>query len=260
MIFKTNNLSFAEMAQWIDTNSYNSNRDDEKLVEYLYHIIIIKSRKRGFFYEQDDYEDFALYCISKCLVRFANKDKLPVKSIVNYLNTVMDPWHAEYVREFCCGSADFSTADFNVNDFSDYLIDSASEFDYVNYGYLNIKVSKVIRTYLSRIPIRKNSAEWSNICTSCFLTLLDRITYAADICEKSNILQDSYLVNRIIRDLKTRPPILFHLEEEKSCYISVLVNELVHALAVELTHTIHSKVSVSSCLHNLVKAACNKEE
>ena len=261
MIFKPiHDVTLTEMAQWIDSNSYNSVKDDNKLVEYLYHIVDVKAKQCGFFTDPEKYDDFAIYCVSKFLIRFANTDKPPVKSVLNYLQTVINLWYAEYVREFCSGSADASISDFDINDFSDYLIDSASEYDYINYGYFDSTISKVVTKYLSRIPIKKNSPEWSNICISCFLTLIDRINYASEICERMAILENSHLVNRIIRELKTKPPVIFHIEEEKSAYISVLVNEIIHAITVELTHYLHSKVSISSCLHNLVKAANNQED
>lgn len=261
MIFKyPQDITFTQMAQWVDENSYNPDRDDNKLIEYLYHIVHIKAEKCGYFNDYDTYDDFSLYCISKFLIRFSNKTEPPVKSVINYLRTVMEPWHAEYVREFCCGSADMCIAEFDINDFSDYLIDSASEYDYTSYGYSDISISCVIRKYLMRIPIKRKSSEWSNICTSCLLTLVDRIKCAANLCGKTIAEQDPQLVNRIIRGLKTKPPILFHVEEEKSSYICVLVNEIVHAMAVELTHSVHSKVSVTACLQNLVKAASNQED
>lgn len=261
MIFKRpNDITFTQMAQWVDANSYNPDRDDNKLIEYLYHLVHIKAQKCCYFTDYDTYDDFSLFCVSKFLIRFSNKTECPVKSVTNYLKIVLEPWHAEYVRDFCCGSADMSLADFDVSDFGDYLVDSASEYDYTSYGYLHTSVSSVARKYLAKIPIKRKSPEWSNICTSCLLTLVDRINCAASLCGKTIAEQDPQLINRIIRGLKTKPPILFHIEEERSGYICVLVNEIVHAIAVELTHTIHSKVSVTACLQNLVKAASNQED
>ena len=54
--------------------------------------------------------------------------------------------------------------------------------------------------------------------------------------------------------------ILFHLHSNFTNYISVLVNELTHAIAVELTEQTSSPVTVSECLHSLVAAASNEEE
>lgn len=257
---RPHNITLTQMAQWVDANSYNPERDDNKLVEYLYHLIYSRAQQASLFTDYDTYDDFALYCVSKFFIRFANTQEPPVKSVVNYIRTVLQPWKAEYIREFCCGDADLSIADFNASDFSDYLIDVSSEFDYKSYSYTCLNVSHVVRQHLKRIPRNKNSAEWSNIYISCMLTLQDRIKSAAILCDKNLAKENPELINRIIRGLKTKPPILFHIEPEKSAYITVLVNELTHALATELTYTMHTKVSVESCLQSLVKAASNKEE
>ena len=93
-----------------------------------------------------------------------------------------------------------------------------------------------------------------------YLTLHDRINSACALCNKTLAEDNPQLVNRIIRGLKLKPPVLYHISEDKAAYVSVLVNEITHAIAAELTHTLHSKVSVTDCLNNLVKAANNEEE
>ena len=257
---KPHNITLTQMAQWVDANSYAEDRDEDKLVEYLYHLVYSSATKLSLFTDFDKYDDFALYCVMKFLTRFNNKEDQRVKSVTNYLKTVLTPWKAEYIRELCSGEPDVSIEDFDLNDFSDYLVDVSSEYDYEAYNFYYLKLSTILLQHLKQIPRKKHSAEWSNIYTSCLLTLQDRIKAAAALCDKDLAQDNPQLVNRIIRGLKTKPPILFHIEEERGPYISVLVNELIHALAMELTRTTHSKVSVSTCLHNLVKAANNEEE
>ena len=166
------------MAQWIDANTSNPERDDNKLVEYLYHLACSKAERLGFFSDLETYDDFALFCVSKFLIRFSNKEEAPVKSVVNYLNTVIEHWRAEYVRDFCSGCADITIADFNVSDFSDYLVDVASENDYNNYSFYCFKIKDVFRQHLMKIPKKKHSPEWYNIYISCLLTLQDRTKFS----------------------------------------------------------------------------------
>ena len=254
------NVTLTEMAQWVDANYYLDNVDSNKLVEYLYHLVYSKAQRLSYFNNFEQYDDFSLYCVSKLLIRFNNKKEQPVKSVVNYIRTAIEPWKADYIREFCCGSSEISTADFNLCDFSDYLIDETSELDYSAYNFFSLNITDVIRNHLIHIPVRKNSAEWANIYTSCLLTFYDRIRSASVLCSKHLASEDPQLVNRIIRGLKTKPAILYHLDDSMQPYISVLVNECIHALSAELTRVTYSKVSVSDCLKNLVKAANNEEE
>ncbi len=262
MIFeKPLNLTFTQMAQWIDNNAYKSDCDETVLCQYLYHLIRIKTQQYSLIKDPDDVDDFVLYAVSKLLIRYRSKnDPKPIKSIVNYLKTVLNPYCAEYIREFQCYSPESPIEDFDVNDFADYLIDSASEHDYTAYTFDCFKVSDVVIKYLAQIPKRKFHPEWSNICISCLLTLHDRIKLAAKLTQKTLGKENPQLRNIIVRTLRCNPPILFHLHENFTNYISVLVNELTHAIAVELTEQTASPVTVSECLHSLVAAAANEEE
>lgn len=256
MTFNSTNLTITQMAQWVDQNISNPERDNNKLVEYVYHISYIKSKRAGIFSDYEAYDDFALFCVSKFLIRISNQQEAPVKSVTNYLKTVLEPWRAEYIREYCSGSADAEVYDFNLCDFGDYLIDCSSQQEYNSFDFYCLKISDVVIQHLKTIPRKRNSAEWSNICASCLLTLQDRITTASKLCTTSKGKDSS----GIIRQLKLKPPVLFHLDESFSTYVSVLVNECIHAISVEINRSTFYNVSPSSCLKNLVKAASNDED
>lgn len=251
---KPPDITFTQMAQWVDKNCYNPSCDEQQLCEYIYHIVVLRTQQCGYFKDIEQVDDFAIYCTSKALSRIRSSKANPIKSICNYLNNVLSPWRADYLREFCIGYADVEIADFDVSDFGDYLIDIASEEDFDKYFFDCVKVSDVVAKYLKRIPQRKNSAEWLNIYTSCLLTLKNRIQYALDapLSDKQS--------SKYIRSLKKLPPILYHLDDSMNSYISVLVNELIHALCAQLTKTFHSRVSVTACMKNLIMAASNDEE
>ena len=247
------------MAMWVD--AYDSNCSEDTLIEYLYHLVWVNAQKRDYFKDLDVCDDFALYCVTKLYPKYKNKQERTIKSIVNYIKTVIDPWRADYVKDFCGGSAKLEIASFDVHDFGDYLIDVVSEHDYNNfYHYDVLRISDVIYKYLKQIPRKKNSAEWSNICVSCLLTIQDRLNIALNLCSKEMIDEHPQLFNRVIRDLKNRPAVLYHLDESMSAYVSVLVNQLIHAIAAELTAATGTTIAASVCLKNMVIAAANESE
>lgn len=261
MTFKRpKDITLTQMAQWVDANIIDG-KDQDKLVEYLYHLSYHNAQKRSLFSNTDyeKYDDFAIFCVTKLLTRFNNKRCQPVKSVVNYINNVLYPWHAEYIRCFCSGDADSPVEDFDVTDFADYLVDVSSDRDFNSYDVYYARIGTVIRNYLSRIPRKRKSAEWSNIYLSCLLTLQDRIENAIKFSSTTEEDDTKYL-SRMIRSLKNKEPVLYHLDESMASYVSVLVNELIHAIANELTYSTHSYVSPSACLKNLVIAASNDEE
>lgn len=250
-------ITVTQMAQWIDS-AIISECDQNILVEYLYHLVLYNSRKKSLFNDLNTYDDFSLFCVSKLLIRLSNQNVKPVKSIVNYIKTVIDPWYSEYVRYFCIGSPDVSVHNFDVSDFSDYLVDSSSCYDYSSYSVGCFSVSNAIRDHIKKLPRKRRSPERDNIYLSCLLTLQDRIDTAINLCKTNVVTEEPQLLNRIIRSLKTRPPVLFHIDESWSNYIGVIVNELIHAISVELTYETNFKVTPSSCLKNLIAASNNE--
>ena len=260
MTFKRSSISLTTMAKWVDANYYSENVDKDTLVEYLYHLVYNNAQPLKLFKDPEDYDDFSLFCVSKLLIRLNNKEVNTVKSIVNYIKNVLSPWHAEYIRCFCVGDVDAEQEDFDVTDFADYLIDSTSEFDNNVFCFGCINVASVVTRYLRCIPHKKNDSEWSNICTSCMLTIYDRIKSATTLSAKELSEENPVLLSRVIRSLKTKAPILFHIDESLSGYISVLVNEAIHAMSSEISYTTASKVTPQACLKNLVVAASNAED
>lgn len=261
MIFKkTTNLTLTQMAAWVDANHMLPDCDNDTLIEYLYHIAFSRTQQAYLFKDYETAEDFSIYCITKLLTRFKNNAEAPVKSVVNYLKNSLVHWYSEYVRQYCSGQPELDIPDFDLSDFSDYLIDMTAEYDRNAYGFNCFKLEDVVREHLKRIPRKKKSPEWTNIYISCLLTLQDRIKCAITIAHKHGVTEKDIMFNRIVRQLKTKTPILFHLDESMAPYIAVLVNELIHAISVELTYATTIKVLPSTCLKNLVTAACNEED
>ena len=257
---KRQDITLTQMAQWVDANMSAITYDEATMVEYLYHLVFTRAQQCSLCRDYATCDDFSIYCVTKLLTRINNKSKEPLKSVVNYIRTVIELWWLEYIRLFCQGNPDLDVADFDLCDFGDYLIDSTSQSDYNSYACFCFRVSDVVRKHLKKIPRKKNDSEWSNICTSCMLTLHDRIKSAIDLSQKNTSKEHPCLLSRIIRSLKTKPPILFHIDESMSGYINVLVTELIHAISVELSDSLPVKVLPSSCLKNLIIAANNQEE
>lgn len=255
---RSKNISLTDMAKWVDSVDMN-NCDKDTLVEYLYHLSYHNAQNRSLFNDYEKYDDFAIFCVAKLLTRLNNNKCNHVKSIVNYINNVLSPWHAEYIRCFCCGDPDTTFEAFNLTDFADYLIDTASESDFNTYDIYCSDIRTVMRNHMKRIPRKKGDPEWGNLYLSCLLTLQDRITCAASFVAETPE-DEPKVLSRLIRSLKKRPPILFHLDESKATYVSVLVNELIHAISAELTYSTRSYVSPATCLRNLVTAANNEED
>lgn len=262
MTFKRpQNITLTQMAQWVDANMYQDTCDEETLSEYMYHLIYSYSHKHINYRDYEQLDDFCLYCCSRLFVRIRRNTKSQhIKSIVNYIKTIGNLWYADFLRETSYGSPEATYADFDLFDFSDYLIDVASERDYHSYAICDINPANIVHKYLRKIPVKKHSPEWSNIYISCLLTLNSRIDHLKSVSKDLNDCTDAVYFNRLMRAAKTQKPILFHLDESMENYILTLVNEIMHAISAELSYSVSSSVSVSTCLKNLVIAASEADD
>lgn len=256
---KPANTTYTQMAQWIDslTMTSFSEQEEAQLCQYLYHLVLFRAQQLGLFTDYEQLDDFSIFAMSRLYTRVKDTDN-NIKSISNYIKNIVPLWRADYIREFCCGSADIELANFNVFDFSDYLIDVSSLNDFESYHFNCFEIVDVVRKYLKRVPRKLNSAEWTNIYISCLLTLQDRLITASTLLRSDLDLKDPQLLDKLLRSLRAHTPILFHLDETMQNYIKTLVNEITHALAAQITHVTCSKVSASACLRNMVIAAANE--
>lgn len=240
---------YLKIAQWIDSGEGLS--DVNKLYKSIYKLCMMLSCKRKAFSCTQDYEDFCNYFASKLVLRLQNEKTEPIKSILCYMKHVFPLWRADFMKE--CGKVLDDYVELSSFNFSDYLVDvdSLKNDDYIS---TEKDILNIIKKHLSSIPTLRNSPEKTNIYISCFLTLNERIQAVLDILCKHRIQQTSVAFDAIIRTLKTRPPVLFHVDEKRASYISVLVNEVIHRMSKDITQASHTTVSVETCLQNLVIA------
>ena len=108
-------------------------------------------------------------------------------------------------------------------------------------------ISKTARKFLSTIPYKQDSIEWFNIYTSVMLTFLQSITIENVYRRLLTDTGESKCVDEIrlyshIKNQMSKPPILFHLSQDFSDYITVLSRQLRSIIARDLSDILHTKV------------------
>ena len=265
---KPKDVTFTQMAMWIDENVYNPACDDERLYEYIWHLSVMLSYKCGFPYTDDEQDSFGLYCASRLYFRYRNKKQFElnddgttklekIKSVLNYLKKVLHHYKTDYELEFHIENKNLDVISTDYFNLDNYLVDNTSLFDRMSFSYTLGSVSTVCKAHLRKIPYKKDSSEWMNIYLSCLLTLLNSITVSnRKLRELKQPLSETSdnILNRLYADLRKEPPVLFHTDEKLSNYIIVLVNEIRHVLASELSWQMHSYVSADSVVKDIL---CN---
>lgn len=263
---KPTNVSYTDMAIWIDANAYEKNCDDAKLYEYLYHLVLMLAHQHKYFSSTDLYDDFGLFSASKLFMRLRNPKQFSedsksslyrIKSILNYIKTVIYPYKVDFEQDYYSDSPKDSPVLY-TSELGTYLSDESDICDRIEFQFTVDNISNMARLFLKRIPYKRNSYEWNNIYTSCILTLLDSITPTADVKISANYVSNEDL-DRIYKNLDT-DPILFHLDNSMSNYIKVLVRQLRHFIAKQLTLDQKQYIDPESAAKSMIIATLQEEE
>ena len=278
---KPKNIRYTDMAIYIDENIYREDLDEaekEKLYEYLYHIAKMLAYKEKLFKKDFYYEDFSIYLATETYLRYMSpkqysykengEPKLSkIKSSLNYLKAVLYPRKVEFEQEYYAQTEtahEYEVLTESPYTFVDKLYEYTDDLYSVEFDlYLN-DVCKTAKNFLSKIPYSKSSIEWYNIYISCLLTFINCITLPnAEIQKVSKFkkykdkiihIQECYI------KLQSEKPILYHLDESMSNYIKVLVTELKHAIAKDLSSISHTYISSSGGINKLMIASINGVE
>lgn len=245
---KPKDVTYTQMAIYIDNNVYEKEFDEALVYQYIYHLVYMLAVKRCFFTKTQYYDDFALMSASRVYMRLINpkqfelnengKPKLSkIKSVLNYIKTLMYPMKVAFEQSNYSQVYSENTEDIvpvrPISSSNSSSLISMEILDYIQ------SLPKVIYRHLLKIPKKKSSDEWLNIYTSCLLTLLNNFTLTnkklSDVENKENIT-DNYIEKMYQLD----DVLLFHLDKSYHDYIQILTRELKDYIYDELREIVAS--------------------
>lgn len=258
-------VTYTQMAIWIDEHVYTKDIDEALLYEYLYHLSNMLAGQSSYFSTALEYDHFALYSASRLFQRLYNPKQFEldenqqpkmkqIKSILNYIKKVIYPYKVDFEMEFKIEDKNMDVIQVGSFDLGSHMIESASLFDRLEFSISIDSIASIVQSHLRKIPKRKNSSEWTNIYLSCMLTLLDSITLTRTMRSKYESLKlkrEEYL-DSVYEELRYQKPILYHLPDTMSNYIRILVNELRHVLASELSWKSDCYIPADASMKSLI--------
>ena len=268
---KPEDVTFTQMAIWIDDHVYTDDIDEAQLYEYLYHLSNMLAGQNSYFKTALEYDHFSLYCASRLFQRLFNTRQYEldsnnqpkmkqIKSILNYIKKVIYPYKVDFELEFKLENKNLDVINIGSFNLGSHMVETATLFDRVEFSLALDSVAQIVKSHLKKIPKRKDSSEWQNIYLSCMLTLLDSITLSRGMISKYESLKlhkDDYLDSCYV-ELRYKDPILYHLPEGMKNYIYVLVNELRHVIAAELSWKLDCYIPADASMKSLI--CTNKQE
>ena len=257
---KDPNITYNQMAIYIDENIYSENADIQLIYEYMYHIIYMLAKQYRYFKHHQDYDKFAIFMSSQLYIRYHNKDQFilkedgtpkleKVKSVMNYIKQTIGSYKIQYQNKEYAQNITKETYDLDV----EYSFDNVlhAYIDKLNFCEFNLtfdNIGKTCKSFLKSIPYKYNSVMWINIYLSVMLTFINRLTLEEKHIQKLKHLEDkikckNYHLMDIYDELDREAPILFHLPSHMSNYIDVLCRQLKHLIAKDLSDIYHTNIS-----------------
>ena len=255
---KPSNVSYTDMCIYIADNIYTDHYKEELVFEYLYHIVLMLALKAKLFTRNCYYDSFAIFAASRIFFRLTNKKQFDlddsgqpvmkrIKSVLNYTKKTLYYLKVDYEQREYSQSLVSDEVNTTYN-YDNVVRDSVRNLSLVEFEMTMNDIAKTCKMFLKTIPYKQSSADWMNIYTSVLLTFMNSITIRnknlrrIDHLSSTNRLKDSNLQDMFLVE-KYEKPILFHLDETMSDYITVLTRQLRKIVAKDLSSIIHTNVS-----------------
>ena len=267
---KPHDVTYTQMCIWIDNNIYNDDCNDSLAFEYLYHITRMLAYKRHFFEKAEYYDDFAIYCATRIFMRLKDKrqfdsnEKLTkIKSVLNYAKSILYATKVSFEGEVFAQNYVKNEDDIIDFSFHSSLIDTLNSLHISNFKSCLDDISNTIKKFINTIPSDSNLYR-QRVYTSCILSLLNSITLSEK--NKSRLIQlrncgklTQENVYKLYKKERDDCVILYHLDDTKKDYIKVLVNEIRHLIADDLSGILNEYVDYESNIKSILISSINMD-
>lgn len=273
---KPKDMKYTDMCIYIDKNAYRDDLTEEEtntIYQYMFHICYMLARKSKFFNKESLYEDFAIHDATRIFMRYKNpkqdilkEDGSPkldrIKSVLNYAKATLYGAKVEFEQLNYSQTLSYEDVDdlgYDVSySFSNQLSDSVDSITSVDFSHSLGTIGNTIDSFIKKLPYRNNKNMLSNIKVSCILTLLNQITLTQPDQERfdhfsAKPYDHSFIIETLYRKNRKDCVVLYHLDASMTNYISVLVEELKHLIAKELSESLHTYIPANNSAYILAE-------
>ena len=230
------------MAIYIDNNFYKENRDDETCFKYMYLLAYMLASKSKWFKDERDYDGFAAF-LARCVYqRMTDPNKIPVKSVLNYMKAISNFRRLAYLRETFNEviNPDYDT-DWNNDLYIERTLNSFSEQNtYLKSLYIEDFLKTVPSLIKKNIPsiYKTNPSLKHGLYISSLLSLLYRITlpskrekyFKEKIEGKQNFNDDGFYVKHLDKDII----VLWDVPEDYTEVVRLILNKTKNSIISEI--------------------------
>lgn len=177
---KPSHLRYVDLCIYIDNTFYTPERNDSLCFEYMYLLAYMLASKARYFNNVDDYDAYACYLAQSTYQRMTNPNKVKIKSVLNYMRSIMYFRKVSYLRE---SFSEVIDPEYNQKWNSDlYIEKELTRLESKNYYLLQEIVFDIIKSIPNiikeNIPevYKRDKITYRNIYLSSLISLLSQIT------------------------------------------------------------------------------------
>lgn len=264
-------VTFTDMCIYIDNNIYDPSYDEERCYKYMYHIFYTLATKNRFFNCERDYDEYALYGASRLLLRYKKKNLAIIKSVLNYVKSILYPTKVEYQAQTFNHVFKQDVEEEVALQLRDQLTFAAitqndnlmrTEFNYYLYN-----IPKTILEFIKKSPYCDNKLMLHNIYISCLLSVVNAITLNNENKKRvENRLKRSAAVDMLLETVyyneRKDPVVLYNVDDSMYNYIYTLVNRIFHIISSDLIYIIGSYEPTGAIIQSILSSSIedNSEE
>ena len=237
---KPTDVRYVDMCIWIDENFYKEDCDYNKAYTYMWLLAYMLAAKQKYFNDQSDYEEFASILAYNTYQRMMSKDKSKVKSVLNYMKSILYFRKVAYDSQKQQKIIDPKYDNFDSVGYVERCKSSYEDLenDRLFEGVVETlqEVPSIIRKNIPRV-FKHDKVEYENIYISCLLSFIDKITLPCVYDDKLNHKLESspnfdevkyykkYLDDNII---------LWHLPDSMSVVVMTIINKVNNIIVNEI--------------------------
>lgn len=181
---KPSNMRYVDLCIYIDKTFYTPERDDSKCFEYMCILAYMLANKANYFTSTDDYTAYACFLAQSTYQRMANPNKVKIKSVLNYMRSIMYFRKVSYLRD---SFSEVIDPEYNKEWNSDLYIEKETKRLESKNHYL---LQELIFDILQSIPqvikdnipevYKRNKLTFRRLYLSCLISFLSQITLNKD--------------------------------------------------------------------------------
>ena len=257
---KPKNVRYVDMAIYIDSIIYSkelTEKEQNTVYEYLYHLFNMLAIKHKYFKKASDYDEYCLMAAKNAYYRLTNKKqflpdddpkKLPkIKSILNWVKNVAYGFKVNYQKEYFNEVTNGEDTELN-NNLHDKVVERIiaynNDFVHVEFTYYLDKISNTIKDFIYKLPYSSNKKLSHYIYISCLISLLKSITLSNSnkvrLDKRRFKPSEDDLIDRLYKEETDNSVTLYHLPQNMYNYIDTLVKEIRHLIVNDLKDIIGS--------------------